>query len=202
MGTYIHYTDEQKEQANSVDLEEFLRRRGEKLPGAGRSPAGQDPSYYCPGQRMKKDYIARRAATRSASSSTFTEQCTRGHGALAGKELGRYILPRSQKREAELPKPFRPAAAHDTDMRRVYATDKQRHISRGDQPLRPGRTVVRGRPVPQLRLCGQEDEQRPRHAHKRSTNSQGKSFKVNVEAAAGPSTASTTQAGTAWLYVS
>ena len=36
MGTYIHFTDEQKEQANSVDLEEFLRQRGEKLLRAGR----------------------------------------------------------------------------------------------------------------------------------------------------------------------
>ena len=36
MGTYIHFTDEQKERANSVDLEEFLRRQGEKLLRAGR----------------------------------------------------------------------------------------------------------------------------------------------------------------------
>ena len=36
MGTYIHFTDEQKERANSVDLEEFLLQRGEKLLRAGR----------------------------------------------------------------------------------------------------------------------------------------------------------------------
>ena len=36
MGTYIHFTDDQKERANSVDLEEFLRQRGEKLLRAGR----------------------------------------------------------------------------------------------------------------------------------------------------------------------
>ena len=36
MGTYIHFTDEQKERANSVDLEEFLRRRGEMLIRSGR----------------------------------------------------------------------------------------------------------------------------------------------------------------------
>ena len=36
MGTYIHFTDEQKERANSVDLEEFLRRQGEKLLRSGR----------------------------------------------------------------------------------------------------------------------------------------------------------------------
>ena len=28
---YIHFTDEQKRQANLVDLSEFLRRRGEPL---------------------------------------------------------------------------------------------------------------------------------------------------------------------------
>lgn len=36
MGTYIHFTDRQKERANSVDLEEFLRRWGEKLLRAGQ----------------------------------------------------------------------------------------------------------------------------------------------------------------------
>ena len=36
MGTYIHYTDEQKERANTVDLVELLRQRGEKLLRSGR----------------------------------------------------------------------------------------------------------------------------------------------------------------------
>ena len=33
---YIHFTDEQKLQANSVDLVEYLRRQGEKLIRSGR----------------------------------------------------------------------------------------------------------------------------------------------------------------------
>ena len=36
MSTYIHFTDEQKQRAASVDLEEFLRCRGEKLLTSGR----------------------------------------------------------------------------------------------------------------------------------------------------------------------
>ena len=36
MSKYIPFTTEQKEQAASVDLEEFLRRRGEKLITSGR----------------------------------------------------------------------------------------------------------------------------------------------------------------------
>jgi hypothetical protein len=33
---YIHFTDEQKERANSVDLVDFLRRQGEQLVRSGR----------------------------------------------------------------------------------------------------------------------------------------------------------------------
>ncbi|MHB8065388.1 MAG: DUF3991 domain-containing protein, partial [Ruminiclostridium sp.] len=36
MSTYIHFTEEQKERANSVDLEEFLSRQGETLLPSGR----------------------------------------------------------------------------------------------------------------------------------------------------------------------
>ena len=36
MSTYIHFTDEQKQRAASVDLEVFLRCRGEKLLASGR----------------------------------------------------------------------------------------------------------------------------------------------------------------------
>ena len=36
MGTFIYFTEEQKRQANEVDLAEFLQRQGEKiLPSAG-----------------------------------------------------------------------------------------------------------------------------------------------------------------------
>ena len=34
--SYIPFTDEQKQLANSVDLEQFLRMRGEKLERVGR----------------------------------------------------------------------------------------------------------------------------------------------------------------------
>ena len=36
MGTFIYFTDEQKHQANSVDLSDLLRRRGEKILPSGR----------------------------------------------------------------------------------------------------------------------------------------------------------------------
>ena len=36
MSTYIHFTEEQKERAATVDLEYFLRQRGKKLLSSGR----------------------------------------------------------------------------------------------------------------------------------------------------------------------
>ena len=35
MSSYIHFTEEQKERAAAVDLEQFLRCRGEKLIASG-----------------------------------------------------------------------------------------------------------------------------------------------------------------------
>ena len=36
MGAYIHFTDEQKQKANSVNLVDFLEKQGEKLLRSGR----------------------------------------------------------------------------------------------------------------------------------------------------------------------
>ena len=36
MSSYIHFTEEQKQRDAAVDLEEFLRCRGEKLLSSGR----------------------------------------------------------------------------------------------------------------------------------------------------------------------
>ena len=44
MGQYIHFTKEQKERAANVDLESFLRQRGEKL-----LPSGHD-------KRLERDH--------------------------------------------------------------------------------------------------------------------------------------------------
>ena len=63
MSTYIHFTDEQKQRAASVDLEEFLRCRGEKLLTSGREKRlARDHSVTIRGQRVVRP---RRGAGRS-----------------------------------------------------------------------------------------------------------------------------------------
>ena len=48
---YIHFTDDQKLRANSVDLVEFLRRQGEKLIPSGRDKR-LGPQHHRAGQSM------------------------------------------------------------------------------------------------------------------------------------------------------
>lgn len=77
MSTYIHFTDEQKQRAASVDLEEFLRCRGEKLLTSGREKRLAEtiasPSAATSGTIMPRSG----AATPSASCSGFITSAIR-----------------------------------------------------------------------------------------------------------------------------
>ena len=64
MSTYIHFTEEQKQRAASVDLEEFLRCRGEKLLASGRE------------KRLARDHIQH-------------EHGRKFHAAVIGQQSGR-----------------------------------------------------------------------------------------------------------------
>lgn len=100
---------------------------------------------------------------------------------LLGDGLGtRY--PTVAPKPEEPPKPFALPPAH-TDMRRVYAyLMKQRHISREvvTHFARAG-LLYEDTQYHNCVFVGMDEQGVPRHAHKRSTNSQGKSFKANVE---------------------
>ena len=77
MSTYIHFTDEQKQRAASVDLEEFLRCRGEKLLTSGREKRlARDPSVTIRGNEWY-DQPRSGAVTLSASCSGFITSAIR-----------------------------------------------------------------------------------------------------------------------------
>ena len=130
MGTYIHFTDEQKERANSVDLEEFLRQRGEKLLRAGRESRLARVHHITVRGNEWYDHIARQGGhavsfVQHYYGTTYQEAMK----LLLGKELGE-AYPAAQPKREEPPRPFALPPPH-TDMRRVYAyLMKQRHISR------------------------------------------------------------------------
>lgn len=75
MAQYIHFTDEQKQRAAEVDLEEFLRQRGEKL-----LPSGRD-------KRLDRDHMLTPNCLIGARPFTFTSGIGPMHPDPAGRAL-------------------------------------------------------------------------------------------------------------------
>ena len=178
MGTYIHFTDEQKERANSVDLAEFLRRRGEKLLRSGWE--------FRLGSRHRITVRGSEWYDHAARQGGHTVSFLQHYYGMSFREametlLGGENLPAARQEREEPPKPFALPPPH-TDMRRVYAyLMKQRHISREvvTHFARAG-LLYEDAQYHNCVFVGTDEQGVPRHAHKRSTNSQGRSFKANV----------------------
>ena len=182
MEPYIPFTDEQKRRANAVDLEGFLLRRGEKL-----LPSGRD-------KRLVSDH-----SVTIRGSEWFDHETQRGGHAIAfvqmhdgcsfqeavakllNGEQGQAFQP-AEERRAGPPKPFALPLPHH-NMRRVYAyLMRQRHIDREiiTHFARAG-TLYEDADYHNAVFVGLDEHGVPRHAQKRSTNSRGRSFKLNVE---------------------
>ena len=178
MGTYIHFTDEQKARANSVDLEELLRRRGETLLRSGRE-FRLDSMHRITVRGCKWYDHAARQGGRAVS---FLQHCYgMSYQEAMGLLLGNGMLSTARPKPEEPPGTFALPLPH-TDMRRVYAyLMKQRHISREviTHFARAGLLYEDARHHNCV-FVGTDEHGIPRHAHKRSTNSRGKSFRANV----------------------
>lgn len=130
MGTYIHFTDEQKERANSVDLEEFLRQRGEKLLRAGRESRLARVHHITVRGNEWYDHIARQGGHAvSFVQYYYGMSYQEAMELLLGNELGA-TYPAAEPKREEPPKPFA-LPPPNADMRCVYAyLMKQRRVSR------------------------------------------------------------------------
>ena len=184
---YIPFTDEQKILANSVDLEEFLRMRGEKLERVGRE---HKLIYY--DSSGKHDSITIRG------SKWFDHKNQVGGGAIKFMQefygmdfqtavqelLGRSISPLSNSppkadteeqktRDFILPEP-------NSDMHRVYAyLIKQRFISTDIITyFAKQHTLYEDKNHHNAVFVGLNENGEPKQAHKRSTNSIGSTFRI------------------------
>ena len=184
---YIPFTDEQKVLANSVNLEEFLRMRGEKLERAG---VEHKLIYY--DSSGKHDSITIRG------SKWFDHKNQTGGGAIKFMQefygmdfqtavqelLGRSISPLSNSppkadkqeqktREFKLPEP-------NSDMHRVYAyLIKQRFISADIiTHFAKQHTLYEDKTHHNAVFVGLNENGEPKQAHKRSTNSVGGTFRI------------------------
>lgn len=130
MAQYIHFTDEQKQRAAEVDLEEFLRQRGEKLLPSGRDKRlDRDHSVTIRGCEWF-DHDSRQGGNAISFVRWFYHYSyPDAVKALLGGEQGA-IYPSAAGREKPLQKPFE-LPEPNSNMRRVFAyLMKHRHIDR------------------------------------------------------------------------
>ena len=190
MGVYVHFTDEQKQRANNVDLVAFLKMKGENLMRAGRERRlASDRSITIRGNEWY-DHSAERGGyaidfVKQFYGLSFPEAVTM----LLGGEQGEVYRPASQKKQ-ETKKPFL-LPNLNSDMRRVYAyLIKTRHIDRGVinhfvkakllyescEKSKDGTKEYHN-----AVFVGLDENGIPRHAHKRGLYTQGVGFKGNVD---------------------
>lgn len=182
MAKYIRFTEEQKLRAGSVDLEEFLRCRGERLIASGREKRlARDHSVTVRGSEWYDHAIGRGGGPVSFVRWFYHLQYPDAVTLLLGGETGT-VYPAAREKPQEAAKPFAlPPANHD--MRRVYAyLMKQRHISKEViTHFATAGTLYEDAEHHNCVFVGVDEYGIARHAHKRSTNSFGKAFRVNVE---------------------
>ena len=187
--SYIPFTDEQKQLANSVDLEQFLRMRGEKLERVGRE---HKLIYY--DSSGKHDSITLRGST------WFDHKNQVGGGAIKFMQefydmdfqtavqelLGQRVTPLShsppkaiakeEKKEFKLPEA-------NANMHRVYAyLIKQRFIApEVITHFAKQHTLYEDKEHHNAVFVGIDENGVPRQASKRSTNSYGNSFRITCQ---------------------
>lgn len=182
MGTFIYFSDEQKLRANSVDLPEFLRCRGEKLIRSGREfRLSSDHSITVRGDEWF-DHASREGGHAvSFAQRHYGLSYQDAMTLLLGGEQG-VAYPQAKEQKEEPPKPFELPPPH-TDMRRVYAyLMRRRNIDRDViTHFAKAGTLFEDAEYHNAVFAGMDEHGVFRHAHKRSTGSTGKAFRINVE---------------------
>ena len=190
MGIYIHFTDEQKQRANSVDLVEFLQIQGEKLLPSGREKRlASDRSITVRGNEWYDHALEQGGLAidfvQNFYGLSFPESVT----TLLGGEQGE-VYNRAKERKQTEQKNFE-LPPKNSDMRRVFAyLIKNRYIDRNVVSFFAKQKLLyesceqsadKTKEYHNAVFVGYDENEVPCHAHKRGIYSNGKSFKGNVE---------------------
>ena len=174
---YIPFTQTQKEQAAATDLEAFLQSRGERLIRSGREKRlASDHSVTVRGSEWYDHAEQRGGNAISFLQKYFNMSFPEAMQALLGEDF------KPIEREQPEPKPFVLPEAN-SDMRRVFAyLTKTRGIdSKVLSAFAHDRLIYEDSKYHNAVFVGKDESGIPRHAHVRSTNSQGKTFRINIE---------------------
>lgn len=182
MSGYVYFTEEQKQRANAVDLEDFLIRQGEKLLRSGREKRlASDHSITVRGNQWF-DHASEKGGlaidfVQMFYGRSFLDAVTM----LLSGEQGQAYRP-SEQRRPEPPKPFTLPEANK-DMRRVFAyLTKTRCLDREVVSVFARKKLLyEDAKYHNAVFVGVDADGIARHAHKRGTYTQGEPFKGNVD---------------------
>ena len=187
---YIHFTDDQKRRAGEVDLEQFLLRQGEKLLASGfEKRLASDNSITIRGNRWYDHAAEQGGGPISFVQQFYNLSYPEAVTCLLGGEQGVVYVPASKQKVKEKKAFALPPA--NRDMRRMYAyLLKNRFLDRdvvsafvragvlyeSCEKFKGGTSEYHN-----VVFVGKDTAGTARHAHKRSINSIGKTFRINVE---------------------
>ena len=185
---YIHFTEEQKLRACEVDLVEFLRHQGEKLIRSGPEyRLASDHSVTVQGNEWYDHATEQGGGPISFVQQFYNLSYPEAITCLLGGEQGTVYAPASKQEEKPKKEFALPSAGRE--MRRMYAyLLKHRLLDRNvvNAFVRAGLLYescekFKDREYHNAVFAGRDENGVPRHAHKRSLNSLGKAFRINVE---------------------
>jgi len=190
MGVYIHFTEEQKDRANNIDLVDFLQKRREKLLPSGRDKRlASDRSITVRGNEWYDHSLEYGGYPVEFIQKFYHLSYPEAVTMLLGGEQGEDYSQAEDKHE-ESKKPFALPEAH-SDMRRVYAYlvktrlldravistfIKEKLLYESCEKSKDGKKEYHN-----AIFVGLDEFGIPRHAHKRGLYTKGAGFKGNVE---------------------
>ena len=182
MSGYVFFTDEQKRCANSVDLVDFITRQGEKLTRSGREWRWNRHDSVTVRDNQWFQHSAERGGlaidfVQEFYHLPFPEAVTLLLGGLKGVEFQQVNQNAMLKQ-----KPFVLPKANN-DMRRVFAyLIKQRFLDREVVTyFAKDKMLYEDKEYHNAVFVGLDENGIPKHAHKKSTYSNGKNYRGNVE---------------------
>lgn len=190
MGNYIHFTEEQKQIANAVDLVEFLQMQGEKLLPSGREKRlASDRSITIRGNEWYDHALEQGGLAIDFVQNFYGLSFPESVILLLGGEQGE-VYNRAKERKQTEQKNFE-LPPKNSDMRRVFAyLIKNRCIDRDVVSFFAKQKLLyesceqsadKTKEYHNAVFVGYDENGVPCHAHKRGIYSNGKSFKGNVE---------------------
>ena len=180
---YLAFTSEQKERAASVDLEEFLRRQGERLIESGREKRlASDHSVTICGCEWFDHASNEGGRAVSFVQKFYGKSYVEAVSMLLGENM-EAAYPTSKVQQASKPKAFSPPAAN-ANMHRVFAYLLKTRGLDADvvSSFAHRHLIYEDAAHHNAVFIGTDENGCPRHAHLRSTSSYGKPFRLNVEA--------------------